>query len=99
MSFKEWYAQAVRGDDNFDVPYILIKNEDHYKMVINQLERLGFGAGNDFSNYGVPVTVVDIWYCDFWNSHIVQVDKFKTRGGDFEFKLEELVALDKRGDL
>lgn len=99
MSFKAWYAQAVRGDNNFAIPYIIIKNEEHYKMVIEQLERLGFGDGNNFSGYGVPVTIVDIWYCDFWNSHIMKVDQYEIRDMDFEVKLEELVALDKRGDL
>lgn len=98
MNFKAWYAQAIRGDNDFAIPYIIIKNEEHYKMVISQLERLGFGAGNDFSNHGVPVTVVDIWYCDFWNSHIMKVDQFKIRDCDFEATLEELVELDKRGD-
>lgn len=97
MKFKEWYSKAVRGDDNNDfegVPKIVIKNMDHYKLVIDNLERLGFGEGNNFSKHG-DISNVEIWYSDFWNSFIVPS---KPNEKDILFTLEELVELDRRED-
>ena len=96
MNFKEWYESIERGDDNAPYPYIIVKGENHYKQVISNLERLGFFAGNDFSKYGVPVTYVDIWYSDFWNSHISELE---SKEYYFEFTLDDLLGLNRKGEL
>lgn len=97
MSFKDWYEKAdrTRRDEDFARPFIYIENEDHYKLVITNLERLGFLDGNDFSRFGLPVIFVDIWYDDFWNSHISEKDEDVL---EFEFTLEEIVGIEKRLD-
>lgn len=97
MNFKDWYSTAdrnYRGDD-FIIPYITIKDEVHYGKVIEHLTRLGFLDGNDFSKYGIPVTTVDIWYNDFWNSHIAEM-KYEEPDLEFEFLLEDIENLPKR---
>lgn len=97
MKFKVWYSQAVRGDDNNDfegVPKIVIIGKDHYEKVIFELERLGFGEGNNFSKHG-EISNVEIWYSDFWNSFIVPS---KPNEKDILFTLDELVDLDRRED-
>lgn len=97
MNFKSWYSTISRDmhDDDFTIPYITIKNGDHYEIVIENLERLGFLDGNDFSKYGVPVTYVDIWYNDFWNSHISEKNSCVN---EFEFSLEDIISLPRRDD-
>lgn len=96
MKFKDWYLAAKRDNDDFVTPYIKIKDSTHYKLVIENLKRLGFLDGNDFSGYDHPVTVVDIWYDDFWNSHIMPINHFTTQEGDFEFTIDELIDINKR---
>ena len=96
MKFNEWYKDAKRDNDDFVTPFIKINGQDHYELVIQNLQRLGFLDGNDFSKYDHPVTVVDIWYDDFWNSHIMPFGEFSTQDGDFEFTLNELIDTEAR---
>lgn len=98
MNFKEWYDNCVRNNNQFEscMPNILVLSKEHYKQVVSELTRLGFGCGNDFSKYAtpeVPVTFVDIWYDDFYNSHLAP---YKNDDGDFLVTLEELVATEAR---
>lgn len=98
MNFKDWYATCSRGNDDFEmnIPVVIIESPEHYKDVVQELSRLGFGCGNDFSKYAtpeVPVTRVDIWYDDFYNSWLAPCEVLE---GMFIFTVEELRAADAR---